>query len=87
VSGPLRTWRLAGERTEGLEGHRGQRRPRLEGGGWLFVWQEHGGRKPVKEWCSGADWITRSFEKVAADGAVMDRPGGGPFLRDVEGVL
>lgn len=31
--------------------------------------------------------MTRSFEKVAAEGAVIDKPGGGPFLRDVEGVL
>lgn len=32
--------------------------------------------------------MTRSLEKAAADGAVIDKPGGGPFLRDeVDGVL
>lgn len=44
-------------------------------------------RRPVKVWFIGADWITRSLEKVSCEGGAMERPGGGPFRREVEGVL
>ena len=40
-----------------------------------------------KDACRGADWITRSFANASAGGAAIDRPGGGPFLRDVVGVF
>jgi len=44
------------------------------------------GRSPVKVWCIGADCMTRSLANWAAEGALIDSPGGGPFLREVDGV-
>jgi hypothetical protein len=40
-------------------------------------------RRPVKVWLMGADWITRSLEKDECEGGAMERPGGGPFRREV----
>jgi len=40
-------------------------------------------RRPVKVWLMGADWMTLSCANCCAWGGAMDRPGGGPFLRDV----
>jgi hypothetical protein len=44
-------------------------------------------RRPVKDWLMGADWMTRSLANCECEGGAMVRPGGGPFLRDVLGVL
>jgi hypothetical protein len=44
-------------------------------------------RRPVNVWLMGADWMTRSWANCWAVGGAMERPGGGPFLRDVCGVL
>lgn len=40
----------------------------------------------MKDWWSGADWITLSFANCAAEGAEMDNPGGGPFRLLILGV-
>lgn len=44
-------------------------------------------RRPVKVWLIGADCTTRSWANCWAVGGAMDRPGGGPFRREVCGVF
>lgn len=57
--------------------------------GPLATWREGGtlGRRPVKDWLMGADCTTLSLANCWCDGGAMESPGGGPFLRDVVGVL
>jgi len=49
---------------------------------WLTTWRVSGcgWYLPVKVWCSGADWMTRSFANWEADGGTIDRPAGLRFV-------